>query len=128
VHAVYGGQRLITCFFGFLWLCVVGAATLIPIGIDTTKIESLCTPSRFHSYVSAPGAFITVYDTSVFLAISYRLLSDSRTEYAFGEMMRAHFRGAGLHHLSLALFKDGQKYYMYVAFPSIFRSRIQVCI
>ncbi|KAJ7868678.1 hypothetical protein B0H13DRAFT_1056049 [Mycena leptocephala] len=109
VHAVYGGQCLITCFFGILWLCVVGAATLIPIGIDTKKIQSLCTPSRIHSYVSTPGTVITVYDTSVFLAISYRLLSN---RYTFGEIMRAHFRGLRLRHLSLALFKDGQKYYM----------------
>jgi hypothetical protein len=104
---------------------VVGAATLIPIGIDTTKIQSSCIPSRFHSYVSTPGIVITVYDTGVFLAISYGLLLNN---YTFGEMMRAHFRGVRLRHLSLALFKDGQKYYMYVAFPSIFQSRIQLCI
>ncbi|KAJ7904188.1 hypothetical protein B0H13DRAFT_2274657 [Mycena leptocephala] len=112
VRAVYGGQHLITRFFGILWLCVMGAATLIPIGIDTTKIQSSCIPSRFHSYVSTPGIVITVYDTSVFLAISYGLLSDSYTDYTFGEMMRALFRGAGLRNLSLALFKGGQKYYM----------------
>ncbi|KAK7036256.1 hypothetical protein R3P38DRAFT_3485159 [Favolaschia claudopus] len=118
VRGVWRNRPLITYIFGFLWLCVLGSATLVPIGIDTTKVPYACAAYKVHSYVSTPGVVISVYDTAVFLAISYRLLWDSfgfstlDRDSDFKKIALLIFRGTGMHNLSLSLFKDGQKYYM----------------
>jgi hypothetical protein len=61
---------------------------------------------------------MAVYDTSIFLAISYRLLANLHNERTPGEkiqfLFRDLFRGTNMHTFSNALFRDGQKYYMCV--------------
>ncbi|KAJ6593120.1 hypothetical protein B0H19DRAFT_1365279 [Mycena capillaripes] len=67
---------------------------------------------RVPSYLGIAGTTLTLHDTSVFFAISFRLLSNSHIEYTPGQRVQALFRGANLHALSKALLRDGQKYYM----------------
>ncbi|KAJ6497369.1 hypothetical protein C8R45DRAFT_982680 [Mycena sanguinolenta] len=118
VRAVYGGQRFVTYFFGFLWISVVVMSILVPIGTDSTKFGSSCIVTKIHSWVGAPGIVLTVHDTSVF-AISYRLLSNSHVEYTAGQRVGAFFRGANLHAFSKVLFRDGQLYYMLAGFMNV---------
>jgi hypothetical protein len=103
--------------FGLLWLFLTGAAITIPASSSdsATKIGSTCIVTHLPEYLSVNGIAMTVYDTSVFLAISYRLLANSHVEQTPGEMTRALFRGAHLHAFSKTLFLDGQQYYLYVA-------------
>ncbi|KAJ6562342.1 hypothetical protein B0H19DRAFT_1027132 [Mycena capillaripes] len=116
VRAIYGGQLLVTWIFGFLWICVVGSALIIPLSTRASAIGSLCVISGVPAVEGVPGTFMTVHDTGVFLAISYRLLSNSHTEHTHGGkvqmLFRSLFRGANLHAFSEALFREGQKYYM----------------
>ncbi|KAF8161782.1 hypothetical protein K438DRAFT_1521833, partial [Mycena galopus ATCC 62051] len=112
VHAVYSGQRLVACIFGFLWVCVLGVAITVPVSNQATKLGTLCLVTKVASYDGIFSIFVTVYDTSVVLAISYRLLANTYHEHTPGERLRAFFSGAHLHTFSKAVFRDGQKYYM----------------
>ncbi|KAJ7729801.1 hypothetical protein B0H16DRAFT_1211186, partial [Mycena metata] len=113
VRAIYGGAPLVTWVFGLLWLCVVGSAILIPFGTHATNIGSLCVVGGLSAYSGVPGTVLTVNDTAVFFAISYRLLLNSNTANT-GERIQGLFtaRGGNLQTFSRALFRDGQTYYM----------------
>ncbi|KAJ7648778.1 hypothetical protein DFH06DRAFT_1209591 [Mycena polygramma] len=112
LRAIYNGQPLITRCFAFLWLCMLAASLTVPFGTTAAKIGAACIVTQIPSYQVANGITMTVYDTSVFLAISYRLLENSDVEHTPGERVHALFRGPHLHTFSRALFRDGQKYYL----------------
>ncbi|KAF7350885.1 hypothetical protein MSAN_01650600 [Mycena sanguinolenta] len=113
VRAVYGGQRLPTCIFGFLWICVVAAAVTVPISTQATRVGTLCLVTKVPSYSGAASTVLMVNDTSVVLAISYRLLANTHRDQSVGDKLRKFFSGAPhLHNFSKAVFRDGQKYYM----------------
>ncbi|KAJ6593140.1 hypothetical protein B0H19DRAFT_1010477 [Mycena capillaripes] len=112
VRAVYGAQPLVTRIFGILWVCVVGTAIPVPISSHAVAIGRFCIVSKVPSYLGIAGTTLTLHDTSVFFAISFRLLSNSHIEYTPGQRVQALFRGANLHALSKALLRDGEKYYM----------------
>jgi hypothetical protein len=115
VRAVYDRQRCITWMFGILWICVVGGALTIPLASRATKIGSACVVEHLARYLISNGIATTVYDTSVFLAISFRLLANSRVEQTPRDKVRATLCGeANLYAFSQALFRDGQTYYLYV--------------
>ncbi|KAJ6578641.1 hypothetical protein DFH09DRAFT_1030497 [Mycena vulgaris] len=118
VRAVYDGDRLVTAIFGFLWLIVVGTSMIIPfsgnaIGLgDPYECDIVNVDPG--GYTGATGITLTLYDTLVFFAISYRLVSNFRhsEELTRGEQARAFFSGANLPAFSKAVFTDGQIYYM----------------
>ncbi|KAF8171558.1 hypothetical protein K438DRAFT_1981978 [Mycena galopus ATCC 62051] len=112
VRAIYGAARLPTLLFGALWLAVVAIGLLVPLSTDATKVGTVCLVTQIYAWVGAPGIALTVHDTTVFFAISYRLLSNSHVEYTAGQRARALVRGANLHAFSKVLFRDGQSYYM----------------
>lgn len=117
VRAVYGGHPFVTAVFGVLWICVLGTSILIPVGAHAISVgpSNACLVSEVASYVGAAGIMVTVNDTAVFFAISYRLLSNSHVEHTRGDKVRALFRSPSLPAFSRALFVDGQKYYMCVS-------------
>ncbi|KAJ6528739.1 hypothetical protein DFH09DRAFT_157256 [Mycena vulgaris] len=119
VRAVYGGDRLVTATFGFLWLTVVGTSMTIPFSGNAIRLGDpfKCVVVNVEVYTSSAGITFTVYDTLVFFAISYRLVSNFRysEELAHGEQIRVFFSGASLPAFSKALFTDGQMYYMITA-------------
>ncbi|KAJ6593084.1 hypothetical protein B0H19DRAFT_1010439 [Mycena capillaripes] len=115
VRAIYDGHLLITSVFAFLWVCVVGTAIMVPLlgsHSHAASVGSACIVTGVPSDLWVTGTVLTVHDTSVFLAISYRLLANSHVDYTGREKVRAIFRGPNLHAFSKALFLDGQKYYM----------------
>jgi hypothetical protein len=116
VRAVYSGRPLVTWIFGFLWVCVVGAAITVPIGTQGIKVGgSLCLVSNVPTYAGAAATVLMANDTLVALAISWRLLTNTHGDNAgVGEKLRAFFSGANLQAYSMAVFRDGQKYYMCV--------------
>ncbi|KAJ6529024.1 hypothetical protein DFH09DRAFT_1371092 [Mycena vulgaris] len=116
VRAVYGGDRLVTATFGLLWLIVVGTSMMIPFSGSAIGLGDPyeCVIVNVGTYTGAAGITLTVYDTLVFFAISYRLVSNFRhsEELTRGEQARAFFSGANLPAFSKAVFTDGQMYYM----------------
>ncbi|KAJ7932845.1 hypothetical protein B0H13DRAFT_2515311 [Mycena leptocephala] len=104
----YDGDRLITMIFGFLCLAVVGSSLAVPIGESATILPgdpNVCIISRVELYVGAAAIILTVHLTTVFLAISYRLVSSStHTE----QQTHGTVPGGGLPTLVRSLVMDGQ--------------------
>jgi len=113
VKAVYNHSRIITAFFGFIWLAIAGVSILIMLGITGDRIPYTwrCTEGLAHTYTTVPIILTAINDTLVFLAISYRMVSISMVNSTWSARARSFFRGDGLHHLSKALLKSGQAYY-----------------
>ncbi|KAJ7626747.1 hypothetical protein B0H17DRAFT_851854, partial [Mycena rosella] len=116
VRAIYEGSRLVTAIFGFLWLAVLGSSITVPLGMSAVKVgdPSECIVAPVEVYVGASGIILTVHDTLVFFAISYRLVSNSgqMQQETWGMQLKMLFSGAHLPAFSKALFADGQMYYM----------------
>ncbi|KAJ7649157.1 hypothetical protein B0H17DRAFT_958693 [Mycena rosella] len=115
VRAVYARSRIVTAIFGVLWLAVLGTAMTIPFGGDAIPIGP--TPYCLISATVAPyaGACATmasVYDTAIFIAISYRLVTNTYPVHTHKELLKALLSGAYLPSFSKSLFVDGQVYYM----------------
>jgi hypothetical protein len=116
VRAVYCKNRIVTIIFGFLLLAVTGVYLMVPIGIRATHIPGTerCIELPEKTYYAAPGLVNAGYDTLVFIAISFRILSFSLAGENLSSRARSFFRGDGLTHLSQSLLKGGQLYYLYV--------------
>jgi hypothetical protein len=63
-----------------------------------------------------PMILTVVYDTLIFLMISYRVVSISMVSDTWSARAKSFVRGDGLHHLSKALLQSGQAYYLSVFF------------
>ncbi|KAJ7657143.1 hypothetical protein B0H17DRAFT_1021288 [Mycena rosella] len=117
LRAIYGGDRFITILFGFLWLAVLGSSMTVPISGTARSVGNPpeCLIGHPKSYAGSPGIIITVHDTLVYFAISYRLVSNF--SHLDGKQTRraqltALFSGSNLPAFSKSLFTDGQMYYM----------------
>ncbi|KAF9457500.1 hypothetical protein BDZ94DRAFT_225173 [Collybia nuda] len=113
VRAIFEKDRTITIVFFVLWLAVLGGSvTAIPslsgVHIGKTKY---CTFSSIGTYRSAANITLAIFDTCVFIAITWRILRDQFT-YEVGDQTKSNFFGRGLPAFSRALLQDGQKYYM----------------
>jgi hypothetical protein len=118
VRAVYSGDRIVSAVFGFLWLAVLGSSITIPVGAGATSFgdPAVCIATRIEPYVGSSGIVLTVYDTLVFVAISYRLVSnfEGMQKQTRWERLTSLFTGANLPAFSKALLTDGQVYYLCV--------------
>lgn len=120
VTAVYLHNKVIITFFGVLWFGVLSLFVL-----DSTTMFSFDFIDEKHSRpCSLAGRTIdawayvasAIFDTLVFLAISWRLASTSMTSNAsFRDRLKSFVRGEGLLDLSKALLHSGQLYYMWVS-------------
>jgi hypothetical protein len=118
VRAIYGGNRYITAAFFIMWLSILGASltaitTISGVHLGNTKY---CTSVLYKPYASAANIAVAIFDTCVFLAISWRILAGSpvvtsRNARAF---KKSTLFGRYLPQFSRALFQDGQNYYLYV--------------
>ena len=72
-----------------------------------------------------PIILTAVYDTLIFIAISYRMISLSMLDGPWSTRVKSFFTGNGLHHLSKAMLQSGQVYYLSVAICSILTGKYQ---
>ncbi|KAJ7683458.1 hypothetical protein B0H17DRAFT_883467, partial [Mycena rosella] len=117
VRAIYGGDRLVTAIFGFLWLAVLASSLTAPFGGTAVKSgdPSECIVTHVDpSHVGASGIILAVHDTLVFFAISYRLVFnfEEMQQQTWGTQLKMLFSGAHLPAFSKALLEDGQMYYL----------------
>ncbi|KAJ7782250.1 hypothetical protein DFH07DRAFT_935447 [Mycena maculata] len=122
VRAVYGGARTVTIVFGLMWLSVLGTSLIIPIATRGVNIgpTPYCSLGELEAYVAIIGLNPGLFDTAVFLAISYRLVGNTHVEYhSWKQKVSAFFTGAYLPSFSKSLFVDGQIYYMITVITNI---------
>jgi hypothetical protein len=74
----------------------------------------MCIITRIAPYVSIPILVHAAFDTLVFLAISFRIMSFSIVGDTFSARMVSFFRGDGLSSLPRSLLFGGQAYYVFV--------------
>ncbi|KAJ7782255.1 hypothetical protein DFH07DRAFT_728155 [Mycena maculata] len=115
VRAVYCGAWTVTIVFGLMWLSVLGTSLIIPIATRGVNIgpTPYCSLGELAAYAAVMGLNPGLFDTAVFLAISYRLVGNTHVEYhSWKQRASAFFTGAYLPSFSKSLFVDGQIYYM----------------
>ncbi|KAJ6537496.1 hypothetical protein DFH09DRAFT_1400206 [Mycena vulgaris] len=121
VRAIYAGNRTVTIVFGLLWLAELAACITVPFGTGGVNIGATpyCIIAELAPYTGAASIMPTVFDTAVFVAISYRFVGNTHLKYSWREMCCALVSGAALPVFSKALFRDGQVYYMITVLSNI---------
>lgn len=117
VRAIYAYKRSVTVIFGILWIIEFAACMLVPFGTAGGNIgfTPYCMVSRISPIDGAPTITLTVFDTTVFLAISYRLMGHRSTQPAnqsWADVSKAFLSGARLPSLPRSILAQGQIYYM----------------
>ncbi|THU92681.1 hypothetical protein K435DRAFT_586429, partial [Dendrothele bispora CBS 962.96] len=119
VHAIFYDVPRIQAFFNFLWALVFGSSILNFFHIHSVPslVEpKVCTEEQAEPfYTTVSIVMLLVFDTVVYIAISYRLFQT----FLFHEKNRPVFQrtcillnGATLPTFSRSLFRDGQLYYL----------------
>jgi len=125
VKAVYNHSRLVTGLSSLLVLGLTGSEYGLFFGIsscanyvaDRIPYTRRCIAGVSNTtYVTIPIVMTAVFDTLVFLAISYRMVSVALSDNTWGARAKSFFRGDGLHRLSKALLQSGQAYYLSVLY------------
>ncbi|KZP18578.1 hypothetical protein FIBSPDRAFT_893377 [Athelia psychrophila] len=106
VRAIYTKSRYITHFFGALWLATIALTILF-----NTSLRGGC-HSTSSKYSALPSISTFVYDTLVFLAISYRLAADVVAEGSWRSRLLSAGMGRGLFSLSKSIMENGLLYYL----------------
>ncbi|KAF9045140.1 hypothetical protein BJ165DRAFT_1475549 [Panaeolus papilionaceus] len=116
VRAVFDRNKYVVAFFTFMWLAVLGGCITVSQGVTGANIgpTKYCINFAFKPYIGAGGIIPVVNDTLVFLAISWRLLANARTQLGLQTRMNLKELIAGdyLPAFSRAIFQDGQAYYL----------------
>jgi len=114
VRAIFYDNFIVKAFFGFLWLSVLGASVTVPFAIGGTHIgpTQYCINSHFSSFGTASIITITVNDTLVLFAISYKLAWDNNRAATPREVAMSFLNGQGLNAVSKVLYRGGLMYYL----------------
>lgn len=118
VRAVFRTEPAIQWLFSFLWLGVLGSALTLPFALHGAHIgpTNYCIDSGVRSFGSAGMVASTIYDSLVFLAISWKLSNNAMQGLTFREKANIFFGGKALPALSRGLLQSGQIYYLCVIF------------
>ena len=116
-RAVFDRNPWIVAFFLGFWLAVVATGVLVIVGLGSTNIgpTEYCTDGQVRSFVQIAAIIPVINETLVFLAISWRLYSNS---YVRPTIIRNGLQvlifGDYLPRFSNAMLQDGQAYYLLV--------------
>ncbi|PPQ88824.1 hypothetical protein CVT25_009310 [Psilocybe cyanescens] len=118
VRAIYIGSKYIASFFGLMWLAVVASFIVTMQGLDAHPEShesgslTYCATRRISRYIALDFVMPLVHDTLVFLAISWRLTTNSIQYSNVKNGVRAMVFGDYMPAFSRALLQDGQMYYL----------------
>ncbi|KAJ7900628.1 hypothetical protein B0H14DRAFT_2556088 [Mycena olivaceomarginata] len=123
VRAIYNNSPVVTTIFGVLWLAVLATSITVPVSGRGTSVgdpPQCLTLARHGAHGGSSGITITIHDTIVFFAISYRLVANfAHAQQTRGAQLKELFSGASLPAFSKSLFTDGQMYYMVTVVSNI---------
>ncbi|KIK53024.1 hypothetical protein GYMLUDRAFT_1027081 [Collybiopsis luxurians FD-317 M1] len=110
-RAVYNGHNNVNICFTILWVTVFSTCLLIPFGTISENIGPTlyCTITKIKPFAGIAVIVPAVYDTVIFLAVSYKLMSHS---FADPQGLQERIWGKNLPAYSRAVFRDGQRYYL----------------
>ncbi|TFK32509.1 hypothetical protein BDQ12DRAFT_773013 [Crucibulum laeve] len=111
---LYNRNKYVTAVFFTSWLAMLGYSFSLVTAIKGANIghTDYCTYSApFETRDSGTGIAIFIYDTLIFLAISWRLFSISHIDNGIGKSLKVVVFGRYLPAFSKALLHDGQMYY-----------------
>ncbi|KAK0192936.1 hypothetical protein F5146DRAFT_1120659 [Armillaria mellea] len=113
VTAIWRGNQYIFFFFIFLWFGVIAGAITVPVGIRAAHIGGTqqCINVRVPEYDQLSIIFPLIFDSSTFIAITYRILLYTTFEETARGRLRA-FLGQGVPIVSRNLLLGGQQYYL----------------
>lgn len=110
VHAVFNGHsQLVVRVFSFFWVILVGLTFALPLlGISIQASTNNCVTPLVKRYIMANSVVLFLYDSAVFLAISYRI--------SWGQSMdrdkSTYWTLSELSWVSKAILHGGQRYYL----------------
>lgn len=109
VRAVYSGYRPVICTFVTLWLINLAGSITVPFALTAGKIDptNFCIIKAVKSFSSAGIIATACYDTLVFFAVSWKIVTKS----AMGGKTQLFLRGRHLPQVSKELLRGGQQYY-----------------
>ncbi|KZP13637.1 hypothetical protein FIBSPDRAFT_960426 [Athelia psychrophila] len=112
-RAVFLQSKYATVVFGILWLPVpvLNVLTVATLHVTFNPQTGFCAFAD-NKFPTPLNAAVLVFDTSVFLAISYRLAGNAATEGSWRSRLLSFFKGRGLYSLSRTLLHSGQLYYL----------------
>ncbi|KAJ6465733.1 hypothetical protein C8R45DRAFT_1219607 [Mycena sanguinolenta] len=113
VTAVWHRSKVVFVVFSILWLGVLGGGIAVPVGVRAAHIGPTlqCIDTVIPGYTDVVTIMPLIYDTAIFLAITYRILAHTIVADTPVARVRAFFGGTGLSTLSQALLLSGQHFY-----------------
>jgi hypothetical protein len=113
VEAVYPNNNWVKRFFSVLWFINGGIEVTVVLGVRAFHARDTlhCLDAQPDPYVIAGGLAPVVFDTLVFLAISYKMVATHSTLDA-KVSWRTLISGKALPRLSRAILQGGQQYYL----------------
>jgi hypothetical protein len=114
IRAIFNKNMYIVSFFTFMWFAVVGGCLTVTQGVTGAAIgpTNYCLNVSLQPYVGAAGIIPAANDTLIFLAISWRMISNAHIDYTLKNGLRALIFGDFMPKFSRALLQDGQIYYL----------------
>ncbi|CAL1702803.1 unnamed protein product [Somion occarium] len=114
VKGIFHNSRSVVILFGLLWTTTFLSFSA-PFSYVANNEEALgvewCWVPRISALGSAPFIALAIFDTAVFIAISMRVISYSPA-HTWNEKFKSFIFGKNLGHISRALLRSGQLYYM----------------
>jgi hypothetical protein len=114
VKAVFDRNQLVVAFFAFMWLATLAGCLTVTQGVTGINIgpTKYCLNFDLKDYVAAAAIIPLINDTLVFLAISWRLMTNTHVDYDIRSGVKTLMFGEYLPAFSKTLFQDGQAYYL----------------
>ena len=118
--AVYRNEPIVRYIFSFLWLGVVSGSVLLPFSFRGTVADipngHFCLDEGVRPFGTAGLIASTVFDTIIFIAVSWKLTCDEMREgRTWREKLGVFFGGKSLPGaLHRAMLQSGQMYFLYV--------------
>ncbi|KAF9485506.1 hypothetical protein BDN70DRAFT_910127 [Pholiota conissans] len=114
VWAMYGHNYFVRSLVIITWLAVVGSTLTVGLGLEAGNIgtTSYCIYTRSTPYIALTFVVPLIHDTFVFIAITWRLVSNMLVDYNLSRGLRMIVFGTYLPIFSKILLQDGQRYYL----------------
>jgi hypothetical protein len=113
IRAIYLNKTIIVAVFCVLWLAVPAANVTLVLGTGVSRLENspYCKVDRIETWVAASLGSLMIFDTLVFIAVTWKLMNMSHFTYRDGASYLQKALGTYLPTFSKALLRDGQRYY-----------------